>query len=180
MISEITEQSVCSDEPGSKPEKSTQPYYIDHCDVGLGVFASRDISPGEVILEFGGPVINFTEAKARGARECMVIQIADELYIDTQAPGVYVNHSCSPNCGIRNDRELAALTYIRKGDEVRYDYSTTMEEKSFTMRCCCGSSRCRKVVDDFSTLPTHVQQEYLSSGIVMSFIVKQLSRRGIC
>ena len=132
---------------------STDKFHIRACDVGLGVFASRDLMPGEIILAIEGPVIDFAETKRRGPRECMAIQIGPDRYIDTQPPGVLVNHSCEPNAGIRENRYLTALRRIRPGQEIRYDYSTTMEEHSVTMQCLCGAPTCREWVRDFSTLP---------------------------
>jgi hypothetical protein len=158
-----------------KDRYSNATFYIEECDVGLGVFANRDIQPGETILAFGGPVIDFAETKRRGPWECMPIQTGPNQYCDTQPPGVFVNHSCEPNAGIRNDRDLVALRRIRRGEEVRFDYSTTMEEESFTMRCLCGAPRCRHVVADFSTLPLPVQERYVAEGIVMSFILQKLA-----
>ena len=157
---------------------SNATFHIDECDVGLGVFANRDIRPGEVILAFGGPVIDFAETKRRGSRECMPIQFAQNQYYDTQPPGVFVNHSCDPNAGIRNDRDLVALRQIRLGEEVRFDYSTTMEEQSFTMQCLCGTRKCRRVVADFSTLPPDVQERYVAERIVMSFILQKRAEGG--
>ena len=90
---------------------------IDECDVGLGVFANRDIQAGEAILAFGGPVIDFAETKRRGPWECMPMQIGRNQYYDTQPPGVFVNHSCDPNAGIRDDRELVALRAIPAGED---------------------------------------------------------------
>jgi SET domain-containing protein len=141
----------------------------------LGVFANRDIAPGEVILRIDGPLIDFAETKRRGPRECMAIQIGNDRYIDTQPPGVLVNHSCNPNAGIRGNKYLIALREIRKGEEIRYDYSTTMEEHSFTMQCLCGAPACRRTIGDFSTLPRHTQQKYIAQGIVMSFIPGRLN-----
>lgn len=149
---------------------SNSEFTIEHCDVGLGLFAKRDLSKGDVILTIGGPIIDFAETKRRGPRECMAIQIGSDRYIDTQPPGVFVNHSCDPNAGITSDKFLVALRPIGRGEEIRFDYSTTMEEQSFTMHCLCGAPQCRHTVRDFSTLPAAVQQLYLSQGIVMSFI----------
>jgi hypothetical protein len=147
---------------------------IDECDVGLGVFAHRQIRKGEVILTFDGPVIDFAEAKGRGPLECMTLQVGRDKYIDPLPPAVLVNHSCDPNAGIRDDKNLVALRDIQKGEEVRFDYSTTMEEKSFTMGCAGGSPKCRGVVDDFSTLPRSLQEHYVAQGVVMNFIAEQL------
>jgi hypothetical protein len=63
------------------------------------------------------------------------------------------------------------------GEEIRYDYSTTMDEKSFTMACRCGAPECRQVVEDFAELPAGIQQYYLSRGLVMGFIARRL--RGV-
>lgn len=128
--------------------------------------------PGEIILAIEGPVIDFAETKRRGPRECMAIQIGPDRYIDTQPPGVLVNHSCEPNAGIRKNRYLTTLRRIRRGQEIRYDYSTTMEEHSFTMQCLCGAPMCREWVRDFSTLPRLLRERYLTQGIVMDFILK--------
>lgn len=166
-------------EPPSSPEPnhSRQPcgfdttnFFIRPCDVGLGVFASRHIHQGEIILRVWGPVIDFAETKRRGPRECMAIQIGHDRYIDTQAPAVFVNHSCDPNAGIRDDELMVALRDISAGDEIRFDYSTTMEEQSFTMQCLCHSPLCRGLVRDFSTLPPSVKAHYLSLKVVMNFI----------
>lgn len=153
-----------------KERFSTETFYLDACDVGFGVFANRDIAPGETILRFGGPIIDFAETKRRGPKECMAVQIGFNRYLDTQPPGVFVNHSCDPNAGIRDDERLVAVREILRGEEIRFDYSTTMEEQSFTMECLCGSPECRGVVTDFSLLPEAVKARYLAQRTVMSFI----------
>ncbi len=157
-----------------KKRYSNETIRIDECDVGLGVCARRPLAKGEKILEFGGPIIDFAETKRRGPWECMPLQIAPDRYYDTQPPGIFVNHSCAPNAGIQNDRHLVALRDIAAGEEIRFDYSTTMEEQSFTMQCRCGAPGCRRVVADFSALPPEKQREYMREGIVMSFIARKL------
>jgi uncharacterized protein len=158
------------DRESLKQRYSTERFFLADCEVGLGVFANRTIAAGERILAFGGPVIDFAETKRRGEWECMAVQIGPNRYIDTQPPGVFVNHSCAPNAGIRHDTHLVALREIQKGEEIRFDYSTTMQEQSFTMRCRCGAPECRGFVRDFSTLPQQLRERYLAQGIVMSFI----------
>jgi hypothetical protein len=152
--------------------------YVAQCALGRGVFTRRAVRKGEILLAFGGPLIDFAETKRRGTSECMAIQVGPGQYIDTQAPGVFVNHSCAPNTGIRNDRDLVALRDIGQGEEICFDYSTTMDEKSFTMRCQCGAPGCREVVTDFAELPATVQEYYLCRGLVMSFIVRRLRDLG--
>jgi hypothetical protein len=165
---------LAEDRRSAKARYSNETFFIDECRFGLGVFANRDLRPGEAILVFSGPIIDFAETKRRGSWECMPLQIGDNQYFDTRPPGIFVNHSCAPNAGIRNDRELVALRPIGKGEEIFFDYSTTMEEQSFTMRCSCGAPGCRGIVADFSTLPPVVQAHYIAQGIVMSFILHKL------
>jgi SET domain-containing protein len=155
---------------------SNETFYVEECDVGLGVFANRAIRKGEIILAFGGPIIGFEETKRRGRWECMPLQIGPIQYYDTRPPGIFVNHSCDPNAGIKNDRDLVARREISKEEEFRFDYSTTMQEQSFTMRCLCGTPKCRQVVADFSTLPQATRERYIAEGIVMSFIAQHLRR----
>ncbi len=177
MISDLL--NTCTNTlPVTRPARlhkhlTTGTYDIGHCDVGLGVFANRDIEPGDKILAFGGPIIDFAETRRRGPWECMAIQIGHDRYIDTRPPGVFVNHSCEPNAGIRDDKQLTALKLIRKNEEIRFDYSTTMEEQSFTMRCLCGAPSCRGMVRDFSTLPAELRKRYLDEQIVMGFIARR-------
>lgn len=160
---------------------ATKKFHIRTCDVGLGVFASRDLAPGEIILAIEGPIIDFAETKRRGPRECMAIQIGPDQYIDTKPPGVFVNHSCEPNAGIRQNQNLVALRKIRPGQEIRYDYSTTMEEDSFAMQCLCGAPTCREWIRDFSTLPRSLRERYLAQDIVMDFILKmQPAKHQLC
>ena len=165
---------MMTNEPRHETTYSNEALYVAQCELGRGVFARRAIRREEILLAFGGPLIDFAETKRRGTLECMAIQVGSDQYIDTQAPGVFVNHSCAPNAGIRNDWELIALRDIPQGEEIRFDYSTTMDEKSFTMRCRCGTPSCRQVVTDFAELPAAVQEFYVCRGLVMSFIVRRL------
>ena len=176
----VAYQPATTQEPRSQASYDSGMLYIAECNLGRGVFARRAIRKGEIILAFGGALIDFAETKRRGPRECMAIQVGPEQYIDTQPPGVFVNHSCAPNAGIRNDRDLVALRDIPKGEEICFDYSTTMDEKSFTMTCRCGAPKCRQVVTDFTELPAGIQHDYLSRGLVMGFIVRRLRGAGAC
>lgn len=84
--------------------------------------------------------------------ECMPLQYNNDKYIDTEAPGKFVNHSCEPNAGIKDDFNLIALEDIKLHEEIRFDYLTTMDEDSYEMECKCNMPTCRKVVPDFKYL----------------------------
>ena len=148
------------------------------CDLGLGMFANRNFAADEAILTFSGPFIDFAETKRRGAWECMPIQNDINKYIDTDAPGIFVNHSCFPNAGIKRDLILTSLRPLYKGEEIRFDYSTTMEEASFTMDRKCGHVNCKTIIADFSTLHSQTRQCYIQQGCIMRFVLR--SRRSNC
>ena len=148
---------------------------IGDCRFGKGVFARSIIRKGEEILCFSGPLINLEEALAKGERQCDPLQIGRRLYMDIGSPGVLVNHSCEPNAGIRHDVRLVAITDIRPGEEIFYDYSTTMDEDHWTLRCLCGSVVCRVNVGDFRYLPLHTRRKYLRIGIVQTYLASQFN-----
>jgi uncharacterized protein len=156
--------------------------YVADGDLGKGLFANRLIRAGEIIFVFAGPVIGFPEAVAKGDRECYPLQISKDKYIDLAEPGCYANHSCDPNAGVRDGANgqsvrLVAIKDIPPGTEIRYDYSTTMDEDYFTMACRCGSPKCRGRVTDFKLLDSEVQERYLALGVVMSFIARQYAKK---
>ena len=162
----------------SCPPKPQTPgvFYIAEGDLGLGLFASHYINPGDDILHFGGPLIDFNAAVAKGEKQCYPLQVAANLYIDLEEPGCYANHSCEPNAGIRN-LILKALVGIQPGEEIRYDYSTTMDEDYWEMPCLCGAPTCRERVTDFKYLCDSLREKYLMLGIVQPHTSTQYSGR---
>jgi hypothetical protein len=147
--------------------------YLALGDLGRGVFAKRDICRGETILVFTGSLIGFSEAVAKGDRECWPLQIGHDRYIDLEEPGCYANHSCDPNAGVVEDRILVAICNINEGSEIRYDYSTTVDENYWNMECHCRSPKCRHLISDFKFLDPTIRKRYLELGIVQSFIASQ-------
>lgn len=147
--------------------------YVDDCDLGRGVYAARDLSPGEAIFNFSGPILPLEEVLAKGDQAPNPVQIEQRQYIDVGFPGVFINHSCDPNAGVVDDVTVVALRLITRNEEIRFDYSTTMSERLWTMQCHCRSSHCRGLVTDFHELPTALKTKYLALGIVQRFIVRE-------
>ncbi len=142
---------------------------------GRGLFATTLIKKNEQILEFIGTIILLEEALQKPPdQKSNPLQIGPKEYIDIAEPGVLANHSCLPNSGIKNDRFLIALVDILPGQEISYDYSTTMDEDNWTLNCVCGELNCRKVIGDFKNLPLGLQKKYCELNIVQSFIRDKL------
>jgi uncharacterized protein len=140
---------------------------------GRGVFLRRAVRAGDPILEFRGEAIDFAATLRKGDRECDALQIGPDLYLDLEAPGRLVNHSCDPNSGIRDGVRLVALRDLKRGDEVLFDYSTTMSEDHWIMGCQCGVPGCRETIRDFRFLPFERKLDLIRQGVVLPFIVAE-------
>lgn len=143
---------------------------VAECDVGRGVFAARRFRAGERILVFEGEAYDRSHPIHETPQGANLLQVGPREYILPEPIGLYVNHSCNPNAGLRDARVLVALRDIAEGAEIRFDYSTNMDEDLWTMPCACGESICRGIVGDFKRLPDTVRATYLRMGIVPAFI----------
>ncbi len=146
--------------------------FVGPTNVGRGVFAARHFMPGELIFTFSGRRIEFNDPIHATEHAGNLLQTGKRTYIYPDAPGLFVNHSCHPNAGIMPHRRLVALAPIEPGAEIRFDYSTTMDDGIWTLECRCDHTDCRTVVGDFKTLPAALQLHNLSLGIVPGFIAR--------
>jgi uncharacterized protein len=142
-----------------KPKK---PYVVrDSAIHGRGVFATRKIRKGTVIVEYKGQRTSWKEAMARpgsdpdDAAHTMLFELNDGRVIDARVRGNaarWINHSCDPNCKPFEDEDgrvfIQARRKILQGEEFAYDYKlqfegrmSKRERKGFA--CHCGSPRCR-------------------------------------
>jgi hypothetical protein len=141
------------------------------CRFGRGLFAKNDIEPGTFICSIPfTTVLNFEDTMQLKEKESHALQVDDDRYVLCEPPLVYSNHSCEPNCGINATYEMFTLSSVRKGQELLWDYSTSMLERHWTMRCACGARSCRGLIQDFDLLPPDLQKKYLRLNIVFPFI----------
>ena len=148
--------------------------YVSECRLGRGLFAAVPLRRGESILTFAGQLCSLAEV-VRRPDSFNMLQVGPEEYLELESPGLFGNHSCEPNAGLRDNTSLVALRDILAGEEIQYDYSTTMSEDLETMQCHCGTRSCRGVVRDFQYLPPEVRHHYLSLGLVQDFIRQEQS-----
>jgi uncharacterized protein len=139
---------------------------------GLGIFATRDIVSQEEFYQYSGRIISFEETLQLGPLEGHAIQVSATKYLYADEPGRLINHSCAPNVGLNEKMRLIALRNIKKGEEIFFDYSTSMMERWWEMPCACGTAICRGVIQDFDLIPIEIQQTYIGHGIVPSFILE--------
>ncbi len=82
---------------------------------GKGVFASRQISKGEIL-----GILKTTPAKTNGSH---VLWITEDHKVRVHCNLRYVNHSESANSCYYDTLEVVALRDIKKGEEITHDYS---------------------------------------------------------
>lgn len=144
---------------------------------GKKMYATVPLIRDTLLVRFSGPIIDYNEALRLGDKESFALQVGYNAYVYLDVPARYFNHSCDPNCGVRPDLYLVTLREIKEGEELTFDYSTTMLERKWTMQCKCGSGLCRHVVRDFDLIPEHRRNYYIGQGVVQEFIVESLRSR---
>lgn len=170
---------------------STSFVKVEHSPIaGVGVFAIQDIPKGTVVHRMVGDVATLDELSVRvqaGAEATSdPFQIDDDLFLDLEETSRSFNHSCSPNVYVRGHNELVALRPISKGEEITYDYSTTMKydaekilalgHELWTCVCLCGAEQCRGIIDEFKTLPQERQEYYVTHRYLPDFMLRHFGR----
>ena len=92
------------------------------------------------------------------------LQMDFDLHVEFDEPGRLLNHSCSPNTGVRNNKfggyDFVALVDIPAGTEITWDYETTEYISIAIPDCFCGSPNCRRQTRGFEFLPLEIKQKH--------------------
>jgi SET domain-containing protein len=141
-------------------------FAVKDCNTGRGVFATQPIRAGSHIMHYTGPLLSH----AQTSPATLALQIGPDLYIgESGNADDFVNHCCTPNAGILidgTDVRLVAIADISAGDQITFDYSTTMDEDDFEFDCLCGADACRGRIGDFKRLPADLRKRYAELRIV--------------
>jgi hypothetical protein len=144
---------------------------------GKGVFARKQFRAGERILQFRGRLYSRREYLGKvNPEKCHYMQIGENAFLGpTTSPDNFVNHCCEPNAGLKIENGkafLVAIATIQTGNEITFDYSTSMAEDHWEMDCACGVPTCRSRVRDFKYLSRALQQKYIDLGIAPEFVLR--------
>jgi uncharacterized protein len=138
--------------------------------VGKGLFSNTSIHKGELIFVAKG--VYFKE-KIKSIRQSLnhrhAIGISPQVWLNPfrTNPLRFLNHSCSPNVGIKGSVQFVALRDIKPNEHLTIDYSITECDILWNFsiqtggRCKCGSSNCRKVIRSIQFLPYTTFKRYL-------------------
>lgn len=128
---------------------------------GLGLFATRDIEPGEPVMRLGGEVID-DEALAglTPPYSSLCVGQGQHILIDPAHPVRYGNHSCDPTTWHQDAVTVVARRPILTGEEITIDYATHTISPDWQMNCRCGSANCRGVVSGNDWQLSELQSRY--------------------
>ncbi|MBX2994150.1 MAG: SET domain-containing protein [Bdellovibrionaceae bacterium] len=127
---------------------------------GRAVFAREDIRKGETIAVFDGPVLDDDFEPWTDDLRNHTIQVGPTEWRDSKGFARYLNHSCDPNCGIKNRNRVVAMRPIQAGEEITWDYEMTEKNDWWKMKCRCGSDLCRKQIGNYRNMPRKIREKY--------------------
>ena len=157
------------------------PHVTDHPGVeirqtatkGTGVFATRPINPGELIAEFiGNEYIAARESELPAIMADRSIQTGPTTYVFAENRlAEKINHSCQPNCGVREKTKIVAIYPIKAGEEICWDYRMSENSDWVLENCLCGTERCAHRIEGYDSLPEDICQEYLQKGAISTWLL---------
>ncbi len=142
---------------------------------GRAVFAKHNISKGEIIAVFDGLIYDYDFEPWTEDLYNHAIQFKKTHWRDSKGLARYINHSCDPNCGIKNLFEVVAMRNILKGEELTWDYEMTEKNPDWKMRCRCGSPICRGIIGNYVNMPRHIRKKY--KGYISKWLLRSRKKK---
>jgi hypothetical protein len=157
---------------------------------GFGSFAVAPIPMGTIVATFGGTMVNRFNFETHPLEQrSRSIQIDVDQFVlgpESREPGDSINHSCSPNCQLRNATQLITMVEIAVGEELTYDYATSDASDYDEFECACGSDNCRARVTgndwQLPELQTRYQKmfsPYVQRKIKAAQLARALTKRDV-
>lgn len=129
---------------------------------GKGLFAKCAFNKGDFLFKVKGQIIKSTyDARYRTGVRWLSVGFEKWLNPVKFSEWYFINHSCTPSCGIKGQVMVYAMRDIAIGEEIRIDYSTTEHDPYWKMKCSCNETTCRKIVGPISTLDESLYYKYL-------------------
>ncbi|MCW3836272.1 SET domain-containing protein-lysine N-methyltransferase [Sphingomonas canadensis] len=143
--------------------------------LGKAVFAAAHFDEGDVLIEFTGRRFRADQVPSlmRGESDRFVQVTPDHYMGPSGRIDDLVNHSCAPNAGLRftdDGVHLVAVRAIVPGEEVTWDYSTTLKESNWHMICQCRATDCRRVIGNFDSLDADRQEFFRARNLVAPYL----------
>jgi SET domain-containing protein len=137
---------------------------------GKGIFAIKKIKKDEIIAEFDGAIYDRDNTNwDDDSIYNYVIQFEKWRWKGSKGIAKLSNHSCDPNCGIKDLFKIVAMRDIVPGEEITWDYEMT-ENHTWSMKCSCGSPLCRKKINAYKNMPLATRKKY--QGYISEWLTK--------
>lgn len=155
-------------------------FAIGNTHLGKAVFAARSFKKGAVVTQFTGKKVHKSKIpKSYRGQNDRFMQIGPEHFIGPSGKADdLINHSCDPNTGLKFTKSgilLVAIKDIEVGDEITWDYSTTMFDNPWRMKCDCRKDSCRNIIGDFMLLDKGTQEKYKELGVLPQYILDYMN-----
>ena len=135
---------------------------------GEGIFATQAIKANETVMV--GVIKEFLDKNHSHAS-----QIGIDKFAFHDGLIVKVNHSCAPNCGIKENEtgahNFVAMKNVAIGEEITFDYAMrnyTVEH--FPKKCMCGAAACRGEITGWKSLSAQEKKRY--EGFVAPYLLE--------
>ncbi len=142
---------------------------LDSLEKGEGIFATKQFHIGDIVM------IGKIEEDDIEKNHSHASQMGEFRYALHGGKITKVNHSCSPNCGIKLNitgaHDFIAMQTIEIGDEVTFDYAMRNYcIEYFPYKCCCGADNCRGSISGWKNLPDSIKLKY--KGFVAPYLIE--------
>lgn len=145
---------------------------------GWGIFAQQPVKAGELLIFWGGVIVNFKELMALPEETRIhTIQVEEDLFQVPVQPGEaadMINHSCDPNAGLSSPISIVAMRDIPAGEEVCFDYATCDSQPYDEFDCGCGTALCRGRVTGDDWQKPELWARY--NGYFMPYLQRRINR----
>lgn len=150
-------------------------FAVGETHLGKAVYAAVGFAQGETVIRFSGRRVGADRVplNMQGMADRFVQITADSFMGPSGRIDDLINHSCAPNTGLRFGTDgivLIALSDIARGEEIAWDYSTTLSQPGWSMSCACRSAGCRGTIGGFETLPVERQRWFLEHDMVAPYV----------
>ncbi|MCF6209128.1 MAG: SET domain-containing protein-lysine N-methyltransferase [Gammaproteobacteria bacterium] len=125
---------------------------------GEGIFATKSFTVGDtVMIGVIKEVLNGNHSHAS--------QVGENKFVLHDGLVTKVNHSCDPNCGVRENEtgahNFVAIKEISVNEEITFDYAMrNYIIDYFPQKCMCGSEGCRGRITGWKDLPDKKKKAY--------------------
>ncbi len=140
----------------------------------LGIFARKDLKPGEIMWEACDECLRFTHDELLNMDPRLVNNLDEFGYYDSSRGIILpcdfaflVNHSCKPNIQYGKAEVGILIDAVKKHDELTIDYDSLKYENEWEFICRCNTDECRGLIN------SNKSQENPNISLAEQIIIEQ-------